>query len=132
MNGYIPAPESAAALLGDNSAAVIRLLADRFMRLNPRAPYVWRTFDETGIQADSKGGYHFDFDARFPSAACGDRAVAIGELYCPQPKGSRFVLRCHNPVQVLLNGEPIGTGEGTSKKRAEQDAARNALEQMGQ
>ena len=31
-------------------------------------------------------------------------------------------------VQVLLNGMPIGYGQGTSKKRAEQDAARDALE----
>ena len=31
-------------------------------------------------------------------------------------------------VQVSLNGEPIGFGHGTSKKRAEQDAARDALE----
>ena len=34
----------------------------------------------------------------------------------------------HFSVQVLLNGTPIGSGEGTSKKRAEQDAARDALE----
>ena len=31
-------------------------------------------------------------------------------------------------VQVSLNGEPIGFGHGTSKKRAEQDAAHDALE----
>ena len=31
-------------------------------------------------------------------------------------------------VEVLLNGSPIGSGTGTSKKRAEQDAARVALE----
>ena len=36
----------------------------------------------------------------------------------------------HFCVQVLLNGSPIGSGEGTSKKRAEQDAARDALEKM--
>ena len=36
----------------------------------------------------------------------------------------------HFAVQVLLNGNPIGFGEGTSKKRAEQDAARNALEKL--
>ena len=34
-------------------------------------------------------------------------------------------------VEVLLNGSPIGTGTGTSKKRAEQDAARVALESFG-
>ena len=33
-------------------------------------------------------------------------------------------------VRVLLNGTPIGAGSGTSKKRAEQDAARDALEKM--
>ena len=38
----------------------------------------------------------------------------------------------HFVVRVLLNGTPIGTGEGTSKKRAEQHAACNALEKMNQ
>lgn len=38
----------------------------------------------------------------------------------------------HFVIRVLLNGTPIGTGEGTSKKRAEQDAACNALEKMNQ
>ena len=33
-------------------------------------------------------------------------------------------------VQVLLNGTPIGTGSGTSKKRAEQAAASAALQQL--
>ena len=33
-------------------------------------------------------------------------------------------------VEVRLNDAVIGKGEGTSKKRAEQDAARNALETM--
>ena len=33
-------------------------------------------------------------------------------------------------VEVRLNGNPVGTGSGSSKKRAEQDAARCALEKM--
>ena len=36
----------------------------------------------------------------------------------------------HFEVRVLLNGKPLGCGQGTSKKRAEQDAARNAMEQL--
>ncbi len=35
-------------------------------------------------------------------------------------------------VEVCLNGKPIGTGIGSSKKRAEQDAARVALERLTQ
>jgi ribonuclease-3 len=31
-------------------------------------------------------------------------------------------------VEVLLNGKQIGKGEGSSKKEAEQSAAKNALE----
>ena len=33
-------------------------------------------------------------------------------------------------VRVLLNGKPIGEGSGTSKKRAEQSAAREAVEKL--
>lgn len=33
-------------------------------------------------------------------------------------------------VEVSLNGNVVGTGSGSSKKRAEQDAARNALERL--
>ena len=36
----------------------------------------------------------------------------------------------HFEVELTLNGEVIGRGVGSSKKRAEQDAARNALENM--
>lgn len=36
----------------------------------------------------------------------------------------------HFQVQVLLNDAPLGTGEGSSKKRAEQDAAKNALKKF--
>lgn len=33
-------------------------------------------------------------------------------------------------VEVTLNGQVVGSGVGSSKKRAEQDAARNALEKL--
>ena len=36
----------------------------------------------------------------------------------------------HFAVEVCLNGTVVGTGSGSSKKRAEQDAARVALEKL--
>ena len=36
----------------------------------------------------------------------------------------------HFAVRVLLNGEPVGEGEGTSKKRAEQTAAEAAIAKL--
>jgi ribonuclease-3 len=34
-------------------------------------------------------------------------------------------------IEISIDGEPMGVGEGTSKKRAEQQAARNALLKLG-
>ena len=36
----------------------------------------------------------------------------------------------HFDVEVLLNGKPVGKGTGSSKKRAEQSAAENAIERL--
>ena len=36
----------------------------------------------------------------------------------------------HFDVEVAVNGEVVGRGTGTSKKRAEQDAACNALKSL--
>ncbi len=36
----------------------------------------------------------------------------------------------HFTVEVSLNGQVVGQGSGTSKKRAEQDAARDAMEKL--
>jgi ribonuclease-3 len=33
-------------------------------------------------------------------------------------------------VEVSLNGQVVGTGNGSSKKRAEQDAAREAIARL--
>ena len=38
----------------------------------------------------------------------------------------------HFLVEVLINSNPVGTGEGRSKKEAEQLAAKSALELMGE
>ena len=79
MERYFEKQNSAFAVCGADQEKVIRLLSKRYMAENPAMPYVWRTFDETGIQADRKGAYHFDFFRRFPEAKVGDRAVAMGE-----------------------------------------------------
>lgn len=121
MGCYFDDAKSAARRCGHDPQAVISLLAHRFMQENPPAPYVWRTFDERGIQADEKGGYHFDFDRRFPDAAVGQIAIAVGELFCPRGKESRFLLRCKNPVTIHLNGERVFTSQGGKERSGEND-----------
>ncbi len=121
MERYFENSQSAFALCGTDHEEIIRLLSNRYIAENPEMPYVWRTFDETGIQADRKGAYHFDFFRRFPDAKVGDQAVAIGELPCAKAKDSNFFLWCKNPVKVYLNGELVFTSSGAKERSGEKD-----------
>ena len=57
-------------------------------------------------------------------------------LALDMPRAQRFTLRLriphyvHGPVDILLNGQPIGQGTGHSKKEAEQAAANAAIERL--
>ncbi|MBQ6950131.1 MAG: glycoside hydrolase family 88 protein [Clostridia bacterium] len=127
MMGYIELENSAAVFSGNNTEKVIRLLADRYCSLNPAEPYVWRSFDESGIQADKKAVYHFDFDRRFPKAEIGDYAVAIGDLFCPSAKGSAFLIACKNPVKLYLNRELVFQSNGAKERSGEKDRVQVTL-----
>ena len=54
MGYYFDDRNSAAWSYGDDAGRIIDLLGTRFMGENPVTPFIWRTFDESGIQADRK------------------------------------------------------------------------------
>ena len=119
MSAYIPIEKSAAAATGYSAEGTVRLLADRYMAENPVQPFVWRTFDETGICADRQGRYLFDFEQRFPKANVGDAAVAVGELFCPRAKMSNFRVQCKNPAQIYVNGTAVYASDGARERSGE-------------
>ncbi|MBR6810291.1 MAG: glycoside hydrolase family 88 protein [Clostridia bacterium] len=119
--GYFDFENSIAAHGGEDIKRVIYALADRFRALNPEKAYVWRTFDESGIGADRKAVYRFDFDRRFPEAKLGEYAIAIGDLYCPAEKGSAFNVACKNPVVIYLNREKVFQSNGGKERTGEND-----------
>ncbi len=116
MGFYFKDSESAAALYGSEPESVIRLMADRYMRDHPSAPFVWRTWNETGIQCDRKARYIFDFGRRFPDAEIGMVSYACGDLFCPKARQSRFVVTCSGPLAVWLNGEMLFRSNGTQER----------------
>lgn len=113
---YIDARESAAWLYGGDTAGIIRLLAARYMGEHPQAPYVWRSFDERGIQCDGQARYHFDFARRFPEGEPGEVCWAAGDLYCPRSKSSAFIIQPMGPVRAYLNGEEIFRSTGAEER----------------
>lgn len=112
MGYYFPDEQSALAVFGGDTAAVIRRIGQRYMWENPPVDYVYRAWDLKGIATDRQYRYIFDFDRRFPSAVAGDTAVAVGELYCAKKKDSRFCLYTACPVKVLVNGQTVYVSDG--------------------
>ena len=83
MGYYFDDRNSAAWSYGDDAGRIIDLLGTRFMGENPVTPFIWRTFDESGIQADRKARYLLDFARRFPGGENGEIVYAAADLYCP-------------------------------------------------
>ena len=81
MGYYFDDRNSAAWSYGDDAGRIIDLLGTRFMGENPVTPFIWRTFDESGIQADRKARYLLDFARRFPGGENGEivYAAAAGQ-----------------------------------------------------
>ena len=116
MAAYMDASKTAAYLYGDDPEKIIRLMADRFQANHPAEPFVWRTWDERGIQADRAAGYHMNFGERFPDSRAGQIAFAAAELYCAAAKNSNFTVQCHGPVKIFLNGELVFTSAGQQER----------------
>ncbi len=117
MGYYFDGRESAAWLLGSRPEKIIRLMAGKFIGDHPEVPYVWRAWNRTGIRSNRKGGYEFDFDARFPEGTAGETAWALGDLFCPEAKESAFLVFCRGPVTLWLNRERVFASEDSGEPK---------------
>lgn len=117
--GYYFDDSDSVSASGLEPADIIRLLGNRFMECNPPVPYVWRTFDERGIQTDQKARSIMDFSALFPGGTDGEIVFAAAELLCPRAKGSRFVVECYGPVEIWLNGACVFQSNGNQERSHE-------------
>lgn len=116
MGYYFDDRDSAAWLLGNQPEKIIRLMAAKYIGDHPPVPYVWRAWNEHGIQSNAKGGYELNFDERFPDCGNGDVAYALAELFCPDAKTSNFLVSCRGPVTVWLNREKVFVSGGGQER----------------
>ncbi len=116
MGYYFDDRESASWLMSSQPEKIIRLMAAKYMGDHPEVPFVWRTWNRNGIQSNRKGGYGFDFGARFPEGQEGEIAYALGELFCPEGKKSAFLVSCKGPVVLWLNQKQIFSSGGGEER----------------
>lgn len=115
-----------AALLADCLEAVIgALYLDRGWEA--AREFVARVFDPE-LERELAAGKIWDFKSRLQNY-CQGRHLALPIFTVVQSEGPDH--RKQFEVEVTLRGEPAGRGRGSSKKEAEQDAARAALVREG-
>ena len=107
MKSYISETDSMHYIYGDDTEAVLRTMAYRFMGNHPPMPFLLRAFHENGARRRKNGDAVLDFQQQFPGALWGDWGAAAGEMWCPEGKMSRFLVKCESRTLVYLNRELI-------------------------
>ena len=106
MSEYIRPDESIGYKYGRDYQGILAAICNRFIGSNPVAPFVFRTFNTTGILCDRFGQYIFNFGERFKEHP-GRYAYAFGKLWSEGNRVSDFLLRRQGPVKVYVNKIPV-------------------------
>lgn len=115
------------SLLGDCLEALIgALYVDRGW--DAALEFVARAFEEE-LRCEVASPEVWDFKSRLQNY-CQAKHMALPEFAVVRSEGPDH--RKEFEVEVALRGKPAGRGRGSSKKAAEQEAARAALEHEGQ
>ena len=105
MGHYFDESLGLAHRAGDSVEAALAVIADRYLRANPRAPLTFRAYSHRGILRGPDYRYHADFAALFPAARDEQCVFAWGRMWAPQAGPRMFDINCRGPLVVYLNGE---------------------------
>jgi unsaturated rhamnogalacturonyl hydrolase len=104
---YIQEEESLDARLRGDDAAMVSVLANRYIGTNPPLPFVFRAWPLGGIMQTEDGLYNINWKAKFPQAAHGMYAYACGAVWSDAERSLDLVVECYGPVQLYCNGDPL-------------------------
>ena len=99
--------ESIHARFDDDAAATIAAIAANYVGRNPPTPYCLRAASADGFGHAPNGRHDLDFGLRFPDAANGQAACALGMVWADRPREMAASINCHGPVQIWLNGQTV-------------------------
>lgn len=105
MTTYFHEQESVRYRFGDDDAAILKVLADRYVGANPQAGFAYRTFYASGILQNEEGLFELDLGQRFPDARPGQYAYACGLVWSDGERSLDVLIRCLGPVRFYFNGE---------------------------
>ena len=89
MKSFISETDSMHYVYGNDTKAVLRTMAYRFMGNHPPMPFLLRAFHENGVNRRKDGAAVLDFQQQFPGALPGDWGQQ--PVNCGARKGKRAV-----------------------------------------
>ena len=105
MTRHFHEMESASMRFGDDDAAILKILADRYVGANPQVGFTYRAFHASGILQNEEGLYEVDLARRFPDAKPGQTAYACALVWSDGERNLDLLVRCLGPVRFYFNGE---------------------------
>ncbi|MBE1441008.1 glycoside hydrolase family 105 protein [Paenibacillus sp. OAS669] len=105
MTHYFHEQESVASRFGDDDAAILKVLAERYVGANPQAGFTYRAFYASGILQNEEGLYELDLARRFPAALPGQTAYACALVWSDGERNLDLLIRCLGPVRFFFNRE---------------------------
>lgn len=114
MSEYIRPDESIGYKFGRDYEGILAAIGNRFIGSNPPAPFVFRTFNTTGILCDRRGQYILNFGERFKDWQ-GRYAYAFGKLWSESGRTSDFSICCYGPVKVYVNKKSVHVSDDAAE-----------------
>lgn len=91
----------------DRPETTLRIVSNRYMGNNPRAPVDFRAFCHRGILCASDYRYLADFSALYPDAQNEQCVTAWSMMWVPDDSELMFDINCFGPMRVMVNGEQV-------------------------
>ena len=104
---YIDVRNSIRYSVGDDSEAVLRTIAGRYMGQNPARPFVFSAFHGDGFIHQNDGRLNMNLSEKFPDAKKGQTAYAAAMLWMDQEEEKEFQVNCYGPVRIFVNTELV-------------------------
>ncbi|MFN0226364.1 glycosyl hydrolase, partial [Paenibacillus sp. KR2-11] len=104
MTVYFDEGESLRYRFGEDDAAMLGVIAGRYVGANPPAGFVWRAFSTAGVLQTKGGLYDLNLAPRFPEAGPGEYAYAAALVWSDNRRSLDLQLAPLGPLRFFLNG----------------------------
>lgn len=107
MTKYFDDIYSAGEACGQDTKAILELIADRYIAENPPHSFVMHSYRRKGFRYEADGRYRLDMNEKYPEAISGSIGIAEAKFWQEKARMEYFAVNCFGPVKIAMDGEKI-------------------------